>query len=207
MKKYFILIVALLFCLSGCKEKRNPLVTMEFENLGEIQIELYPNVAPNTVANFVNLVQDGFYDNNMINRVQAGFVIQGGAGKDIDYTIKGEFTSNGFDNKLTHERGVISMARTQDPNSAAGQFFIVLDDLAKTSLDGSYAGFGKIIKGFDVIEKIENANYEFISEENDDEKQSLKNMGFLNEDEYIKITKATVDTFGQTYTVKKIATN
>lgn len=199
MKKIAVLCISLLLLLCGCSEKKNPIVTMEFENYGEIKIELYPDIAPNTVANFVNLVQDGFYDDNMINRVQEGFVVQGGAGKDINYTIKGEFTSNGFENNLTHERGVISMARTQDPNSAGGQFFIVLDDLAKASLDGSYAGFGKVIEGFDVIEKIENADYKFTEEEN-----SLKQMGFLNEDEYIKITKATVDTFGRKYKTQKI---
>lgn len=200
MKKMAVLCICMLLLLCGCSEKKNPIVTMEFENYGEIKIELYPDVAPNTVANFVNLVQDGFYDDNMINRVQEKFVIQGGGQKDINYSIKGEFTSNGFEkNDLTHERGVISMARTQDPNSAGGQFFIVLDDSAKTSLDGSYAGFGKVIEGFDVIEKIENAEFKFT-----DDNAQLKQMGFLSEDEYIKITKATVDTFGRKYKTQKI---
>lgn len=204
MKKLMVLLVISLLFITGCGSDRqdysnyeHPIVEMEFENFGTVKIELYPDVAPNTVANFVNLVENGFFEGNIINRVQKGFVIQGGGGKDISYAIKGEFNNNGFQNDLSHEKGVISMARTPDPDSAGGQFFIVLDDVAKLSLDGAYAGFGKVIEGFDIIEKIENKEYKFNPEQ--------KDMGFLNQDEYIKIKKVSVDTKGNKYKVKKIA--
>ncbi|KMJ56199.1 peptidylprolyl isomerase [Bacillus sp. LL01] len=135
----------------------SPIVTMEMENGGEVLIELYPDVAPKTVGNFVSLVEEGFYDGLTFHRVIPGFMIQGG---DPDgngtggpgYSIEGEFSSNGFENNLKHDRGVISMARSQDPNSGGSQFFIMVADTP--SLDGEYASFGKVIKGMDVVDKI-----------------------------------------------------
>lgn len=134
-----------------------PVVTMEMEDGGEVVIELYPEVAPQTVENFVSLVEDGFYDGLTFHRVIPGFMIQGG---DPDgngtggpgHSIEGEFSSNGFENNLKHERGVISMARSQDPNSAGSQFFIMVADTP--SLDGEYASFGKVIEGMDVVDDI-----------------------------------------------------
>ena len=137
----------------------NPVVAMYIEKYGSIVIELYPDIAPNTVNNFISLVKSGFYDNNTFHRLMKGFVLQGG---DPDgngsggpgYTIKGEFTNNGFDNNLNHEKWVVSMARTsQDMNSAGSQFFICLDEAS--NLDGDYATFGRVIAGKEIIEKIE----------------------------------------------------
>ena len=124
-----------------------PTVTITMENGDEIHLELYPDVAPNTVANFVQLAQDGFYDGTIFHRVIAGFMIQGGdpTGTGMGgpgYTIKGEFSANGFANNLSHTRGVISMARAQDYNSAGSQFFIMHADAP--SLDGQYAAFGRV---------------------------------------------------------------
>ncbi|WP_368505929.1 peptidylprolyl isomerase [Alkalihalophilus sp. As8PL] len=135
----------------------SPIVTMEMENGGEVLIELYPGVAPKTVENFVSLVEEGFYDGLTFHRVIPGFMIQGG---DPDgngtggpgYSIEGEFSSNGFENNLKHDRGVISMARSQDPNSGGSQFFIMVADTP--SLDGEYASFGKVIEGMDVVDEI-----------------------------------------------------
>ena len=211
-KKLFILLMLFTLLLCGCEKKgenklsmekqmptENPIVTMSIKDYGDIKIELYPEYAFNTVANFVNLIENGFYNNNYINRVQAGFVIQGGAGKEPTYSIKGEFIQNGyFKNTLEHTKGVISMARTSDPDSAGGQFFIVLDDQAASSLDGMYAGFGKVIEGMDVIEKI-GAKDDF--KYTDDYRAA--SMGFLADDEFIYIEKTTVDTKGFTYTVEK----
>lgn len=198
MKKIIILLICSLFVLTGCSStkqeeiKENPIVTMEFESYGNITIELYPNEAYNTVANFVNLIEDGFYDDNAITRVQKGFVIQAGGLSDPGYTIKGEFTSNGVANNIKHEEGVISMARSQDNDSASGQFFIMLD--TATSLDGQYAAFGKVIDGMDIIHEIEDDDLSFADEY----------YYFLEEDSYIKIKSATVDTKGYTYKVEKI---
>ena len=124
-----------------------PTVTITMENGDEIHLELYPDVAPNTVANFVQLAQDGFYDGTIFHRVIAGFMIQGGdpTGTGMGgpgFTIKGEFYANGFANNLSHTRGVISMARAQDYNSAGSQFFIMHADAP--SLDGQYAAFGRV---------------------------------------------------------------
>ena len=124
-----------------------PTVTITMENGDEIHLELYPDVAPNTVANFVQLAQDGFYDGTIFHRVIAGFMIQGGdpTGTGMGgpgFTIKGEFSANGFANNLSHTRGVISMARAQDYNSAGSQFFIMHADAP--SLDGQYAAFGRV---------------------------------------------------------------
>lgn len=137
--------------------KENPIVTITMENGKKIVIELYPKIAPNTVANFVSLVQKGFYNGLTFHRVIPGFMIQGGdpngnGSGGPGYTIKGEFSSNGFQNDLKHTRGVISMARAQDPNSGGSQFFIMVADAP--SLDGGYAAFGKVQEGMDVVDEI-----------------------------------------------------
>lgn len=133
--------------------------TIEMENGGVMTLELYPEKAPKTVENFVNLANEGFYDGLIFHRVISGFMIQGGdpTGTGMGgpgYTIDGEFRMNGFDNDIKHTRGVISMARTMDPNSAGSQFFIMHKDAPH--LDGSYAAFGKMTDGFDVLDKIAN---------------------------------------------------
>ena len=136
----------------------NPVVAMYIEKYGSVVMELYPDKAPNTVNNFISLIKSGFYDNNTFHRLVTGFVLQGG---DPDgtgaggpgYSIKGEFSDNGFENDLKHEKGIISMARSADNDSAGSQFFIMLDK--SEYLDGKYAAFGKVIDGFDIIEKIE----------------------------------------------------
>ena len=135
----------------------NPIVTIQMEDGGLIKAELYPEIAPNTVNNFISLIQKGFYDGLIFHRVIEGFMLQGG---DPDgngtggpgYQIPGEFTSNGFQNDLKHTPGVLSMARAMDPDSAGSQFFI----MHKTSphLDGEYAAFGKVIEGMDVVDTI-----------------------------------------------------
>lgn len=135
----------------------NPVVAMYIKNYGSIVMELYPDIAPNTVNNFISLVKNGFYDNNSFHRLVPGFVLQGGDPTGTGtggpgYTIKGEFNDNGFENNLSHEKWVISMARSSEPDSAGSQFFICIDDA--TNLDGQYATFGKVIDGFDNIEKI-----------------------------------------------------
>lgn len=202
LKKVIFLIISLIL-LTGCgKRTENPIVTMEISDYGTIKIELYPKYAPNTVANFVNLVESGFYNDNTFHRLVPGFVLQGGD-PDGDgtggpgYTIKGEFSENGYGkNTLKHDKGVVSMARTNMPNSAGSQFFIVLDDTetVHASLDNKYAAFGKVIEGMDIIENIEkNATVK------DNQSGKLKKN--------ITIKKATVDTFGKEYSVKKIQEN
>ena len=194
MKKLLIVFITILF-LTGCGTK-NPLVTMEIENYGTVKMELYPRIAPNTVANFISLINEGFYDGNSFHRLAKGFVLQGGdpLGNGTGgpgYTIKGEFRENNFVNNLSHSVGVISMARATSYDSAGSQFFIVLSDNAKSSLDGLYASFGKVTEGMDIIKKIENE-----AEVEDEETGKLK--------ENIKITKMTVDTFGKEYKLEKI---
>ena len=135
----------------------NPIVTIEMEDGGIIRAELYPEIAPNTVRNFISLVKKGFYDGVIFHRVIPGFMIQGGdpTGTGMGgpgYSIEGEFTSNGFQNDLKHTRGVISMARSMNPNSAGSQFFIMHQDAPH--LDGQYAAFGKVVAGMDVVDKI-----------------------------------------------------
>ena len=135
----------------------NPIVTFEMENGDVIKAELYPEIAPNTVRNFISLVQKGFYDGLIFHRVIAGFMIQGGDPKGIGiggpgYSIRGEFKQNGFQNDLKHDRGVLSMARAGDPNSAGSQFFIMHE--AAPHLDGSYAAFGKVIEGIEAVDRI-----------------------------------------------------
>ena len=127
------------------------------ENGGVMTLELYPEIAPKTVENFESLVNKGFYNGLIFHRVIAGFMIQGGCPEGSGmggpgYSIKGEFSSNGFNNTLKHTRGVISMARAQDPNSAGSQFFIMHADAPH--LDGDYAAFGKLVEGYDVLDKI-----------------------------------------------------
>ena len=135
----------------------NPIVTFTMENGDVMKAELYPEIAPTSVNNFVNLVQKGFYDGLIFHRVIAGFMIQGGdplgnGTGGSDETIKGEFSSNGVENNISHKRGVISMARSSDPDSASSQFFIMHQD--STYLDGEYAAFGKVTKGMSVVDKI-----------------------------------------------------
>ena len=132
-------------------------VRIEMEDGGVMRGELYPEIAPETVANFEKLVNDGFYDGLIFHRVIPGFMIQGGCPKGNGtggpgWTIKGEFTNNGLENNLKHERGVLSMARTPFPNSAGSQFFIMVKD--SPFLDGEYAAFGKIIEGMEVADAI-----------------------------------------------------
>ena len=135
----------------------NPIVTIEMENGDVIKAELYPEVAPNTVNNFISLINKGFYDGVIFHRVIPGFMIQGGDPQGTGtggpgYCIRGEFTSNRFLNELKHTRGVLSMARTMDPNSAGSQFFIMHEDAPH--LDGQYAAFGKVIEGMEAVDKI-----------------------------------------------------
>ncbi len=198
------LVCILLTCLlplaffGGCKKEpdqtggstsgsgRNPVVTIEMEDGGIIKMELYPDIAPNTVKNFISLVKKGFYDGTIFHRVIPGFMIQGGdpQGSGMGgpgYAIKGEFSKNGFDNSLKHTRGVVSMARSQKPDSAGSQFFIMVD--TATHLDGSYAAFGKVTEGMDVVDAIVSAR------RNSNDKPL--------EDQRMK--KVTVDTLGVTY--------
>ena len=135
----------------------NPIVTIEMENGDVIKAELYPEVAPNTVNNFISLINKGFYDGVIFHRVIPGFMIQGGDPQGTGTggpgsSIRGEFTSNRFLNELKHTRGVLSMARTMDPNSAGSQFFIMHEDAPH--LDGQYAAFGKVIEGMEAVDKI-----------------------------------------------------
>ena len=134
-----------------------PIVTMEMEDGDEVTIELYPSIAPNTVNNFIALVEDGFYDGLIFHRVIPGFMVQGGDPEGTGmggpgYGIKGEFSNNGFANRLKHDRGVLSMARSQDPDSAGSQFFIMTAQAEH--LDDDYAAFGKVSEGMDVIDEI-----------------------------------------------------
>lgn len=177
-------------------ETQNPVVAMYIENYGSIVMELYPDIAPNTVANFISLVKKGFYDNNTFHRLVPGFVLQGGDPTGTGtggpgYTIKGEFSANGYENNLKHEKGIVSMARTSASNDTAGsQFFIMLDK--SEYLDGQYAAFGKIIDGWSNIEKIV-AN----------EKVANENTGQLQKKLVIK--KSVIDLKGKSYNeVEKI---
>lgn len=141
--------------------KQNPIVTMEMENGDIVKIELYPQIAPTTVENFIDLIEKDFYNGLTFHRVIPSFMAQGGdpAGNGTGgpgYTIKGEFSDNGFKNDLSHEIGVISMARTSDKNGGGSQFFIVTNEMSYISLDGLYAGFGKVIEGMDKVYNIVN---------------------------------------------------
>ena len=198
MKRIILCLVCILL-LTGCSEQKNPIVTMQIKDYGTIKMELYPKIAPNTVANFVTLVKSGFYDNNSFHRLVLGFVLQGGDPKGDGtggpgYTILGEFKENNYNNNLSHDEGIISMARSQNPNSAGSQFFIVLSSDAKSSLDNKYAAFGKVIDGMDIIKKIEK-----------NEKVKDEVTGKLEKN--ITIKKATVQTFDKVYKVKKYSAN
>lgn len=166
----------------------NPEVAMKINGYGSIVIELYPDIAPNTVNNFISLVKSGFYDGNNFHRLKPGFVLQGGDPNGngtggCGYHIQGEFSNNNFKNDLKHTKGIVSMARSKLPNSAGSQFFIVLG--TKTELDGNYAAFGNVIMGMENIEKIEkNAKYNSKTE---------------RLEENIIIKKAIVNTKGKEY--------
>lgn len=165
---------------------QNPIVTIELENGKSIKVELYPEIAPNTVRNFISLVNKGFYDGVLFHRVIPGFMIQGGCPEGSGtggpgYSIKGEFTANGHPNNLKHDKGVISMARTSMPNSAGSQFFIMVK--AAPHLDGQYAAFGKVTEGMDAAEEIVKAPRDHRDKPYEDQ----------------KMKKVTVDTFGIDY--------
>ena len=135
----------------------NPVVTIQMKDGGVMKAELYPDIAPASVKNFIDLASKGFYNGLIFHRVIPGFMIQGGDPEGTGmggpgYTIKGEFSANGFRNDLKHTRGVLSMARAMDPNSAGSQFFIMHED--SPHLDGQYAAFGKLIEGIEVVDKI-----------------------------------------------------
>ena len=135
----------------------NPVITFEMEDGGIMKAELYPELAPNTVNNFISLVSKGFYDGLIFHRVIPGFMIQGGdpMGNGMggpDYSIRGEFKANGFDNPILHERGVLSMARSMMSNSAGSQFFVMHENAPH--LDGQYAAFGKVIEGIEVVDQV-----------------------------------------------------
>jgi len=164
----------------------NPIVTFEMENGDIMKAELYPEIAPNTVNNFISLVQKGYYDGLIFHRVIRGFMIQGGCPLGTGtggpgYHIKGEFMQNRFMNTLKHTEGVLSMARSMLPNSAGSQFFIMHKN--SPHLDGAYAAFGKVIEGMDVVNKIANTATDYADKPL--EKQMMK--------------KVTVDTFGVEY--------
>ena len=172
--------------------KNNPVVTIEMENGGVMKVELDPETAPNTVANFISLVEKGFYNGTIFHRVIPGFMIQGGDPEGTGmggpgYRIKGEFTANRFQNDLKHTKGVISMARSGHPDSAGSQFFIMVDDAPH--LDGQYASFGKVIEGIEVADQIVSVatNYS----DRPLEEQRMRSV--------------TVETFGETYPQPKKA--
>lgn len=183
----FISVMACVFLLSGCDKKPGEKynVVISVENYGDIKLELDATYAPITVKNFIDLVNDNFYDGLTFHRAQKGFVLQGGdpdgtgnggSGK----TIKGEFLNNGVVNKLSHTRGVISMARRGDSyDSATSQFFIVVED-ASSSLDGDYASFGKVTDGMDIVDKIM------------EDAEPIDGMGMLEKDKQPVITSIRV---------------
>jgi peptidyl-prolyl cis-trans isomerase B (cyclophilin B) len=203
MKKLFALLLCALLLggaavPSGCgamsalsEESALPVATIEMANGDVMKLELYPDVAPNTVANFIELANAGFYDGLIFHRVIPGFMIQGGDPKGTGmggpgYTIRGEFARNGFrQNNLKHSRGVLSMARSMMPNSAGSQFFIMHADAPH--LDGDYAAFGRVIEGMDVVDAIAGTPTGFQDRPVQDQ----------------RIKKATVDTFGESYSVEK----
>lgn len=224
--KIIIVIILTLVCITGCQsdsktivkenllgidysikeneitleqyETKNPIVALYVEKYGTIVVELYPEYAPNTVNNFISLIQEGFYDNNTIHRLVDDFVIQGGDPTGTgtggpNYSIKGEFQANRIENNLKHEKGIISMARSQSYDSAGSQFFIVLGNASH--LDGYYAAFGKVIDGWENIEAI------VLNEEVED-----LNSGKLRNNLIIK--KTLVDLKGYKYSeVEKINTD
>ena len=165
---------------------KNPVVTIEMMNGDTIKAELYPEIAPNTVNNFISLVKKGFYDGLIFHRVISGFMIQGGCPDGTGmggpgYCIKGEFLQNGFPNSLNHTEGVLSMARAMSPNSAGSQFFIMHKDAPH--LDGAYAAFGKVIEGMENVNKITDVRTDYSD-------RPMKEQ---------KIKAMTVETFGEEY--------
>lgn len=201
-------------------EEKNPIATMEVENFGTIKIELYPSIAPQTVANFIALANRGFYDGQTFHRVVKDFMIQGGdkegtgqgsaslsdlkdGGEDTAYSIKGEFIANGVDNKLKFEEGVIGMARSdytqyssslkeESYNSGSSQFFIMTKD--NTSLNGYYTSFGKVIEGMDVVHNIEQVEVKAA-----DDSEETGNTEVSTPVNTVKITSIKVDTNGVDY--------
>ena len=164
----------------------NPVVTIIMENGDVMKAELYPEIAPNTVNNFISLVKKGFYDGLIFHRVISGFMIQGGCPEGTGtggpgYSIKGEFAQNGFPNDLKHEPGVLSMARSMSPDSAGSQFFIM--HKKAPHLDGAYAAFGKVTEGMDIVDKIADARTDYSD-------RPMKEQ---------KIQSMTVDTMGEEY--------
>ena len=194
MRRIFIalLCAALLACgFAALAEGERPVATIGMANGDVMRLELYPDVAPNTVANFIELANAGFYDGLIFHRVIPGFMIQGGdpTGTGMGgpgYSIKGEFSGNGFENDLSHERGVISMARAMDPDSAGSQFFIMHADYPP--LDGQYAAFGRVIEGIEAVDHVA-------------ETQTDANDRPV-EDQVIQSIR--VETFGVEYTVEKL---
>ena len=169
-----------------------PVVTINVKDYGVMKVELYPDKAPNTVNNFISLINKGFYDGLSFHRVYKGFMIQGGCpdgtgGGDPGYSIMGEFSSNGVENNLAHTRGVISMARSSSPDSAGSQFFIMHEDASH--LDGQYAAFGKVTEGLDVLDKIADAEVTI----------NMSSGEMTTPVEPIVIESITVETFGVTY--------
>jgi peptidyl-prolyl cis-trans isomerase B (cyclophilin B) len=165
---------------------KNPIVTIEMENGGVMKAELYPDIAPNTVKNFVSLASKGFYDGLIFHRVIPGFMIQGGDPKGTGvggpgYSVKGEFSANGFKNDLKHTKGVLSMARAMNPNSAGSQFFIMVENAPH--LDGQYAAFGKVIEGIEEADRIVAVKRDYNDRPRED--QRIKSM--------------KVETFGEVY--------
>ena len=165
---------------------QNPIVTITMENGDQIKAELYPEIAPTSVNNFISLIKKNYYDGLIFHRVINGFIIQGGCPEGSGmggpgYSIKGEFAQNGFDNKLKHSEGVLSMARSMMPDSAGSQFFIMHKN--SPHLDGAYAAFGKVIEGMDVVNKIA------------DEKTDYSDRPMTPQ----VMKTVTVDTFGENY--------
>ena len=165
---------------------KNPVITITMENGDVIKAELYPDIAPNTVSNFISLAGSGFYDGLIFHRVIRGFMIQGGCPDGTGmggpgYRIRGEFAANGFANSLQHTPGVLSMARAMDPNSAGSQFFIMHE--SAPHLDGSYAAFGKVTEGMDVVNAIAAVPTDFRDRPLQDQ----------------RIASMTVETFGETW--------
>lgn len=222
MKKNIGLIIAIVLILTligyvitsnvvhATKKVQNPIVTMEIENFGEVKMELYPDMAPNTVANFINLIESGYYDGLTFHRAVEGFMVQGGdkegtGSGTVEQTIKGEFLANGYEkNTLRHDRGILSMARsdysslgltTEGYNSAFSQFFIMTDN--NSSINGYYAAFGKVLdNGMDIIDAV--SKVEAIQEKEDETNKTDTDTT----DEVAqkpKITKMTVNTFGVNY--------
>lgn len=203
------------------QKPKNPIVTMEIEGYGVIKIELYPEIAPNTVKNFIKLANNGFYNNLTFHRIIQDFMIQGGdtkgdgtgkgmysaldpnIQKDYEYSIKGEFYANGVNNKLKHTKGVISMARSdyssvgmteEGYNSASTQFFIMTSD--NKSLDGYYTPFGKVIEGYDIVEKIAQVKMK--------QKDSDKEVAEGTPEVAPVIKTVTVDTLGVDYGMPEV---